>query len=154
MKPDGRLEGDEQKELVVSSALHPVLGRVLTLAPQGVGFGAVEQDLDGAGIFVRVQELAAAHLYLICDVTVAPGDLGTLPQTAGVPRAPAERLDLGGELLDHLSQFAGVGALHPLSDLSIAEQQECGEGGDAVFLGEVLVIVAVDLDKGYDVGAG
>jgi len=40
-----------------------------------------------------------------------------------------------------------------LGDLGVAEEQEGWEGGDAVFLGEGGVVVAVDLGEGDDVGA-
>lgn len=81
MELDGRLEGDKEEKLVVGSALHPILGSRCTLS-QGTRLRALKENLDRTSIVVGIQELTSSELDLICDVAVASGDLGALPDAA------------------------------------------------------------------------
>lgn len=125
MELDRGQKGYEEEELVVGTALHPVLGRAAPLF-KGAGLGRLEQDLDGARSFVGVQELTAGLFDLVCDVAAASWNLGAPPGTSAGSGALAERLDLGGEPGDDALQLSGVGSLHLFDDLGIAEDKEGG----------------------------
>lgn len=155
MNLDNTLEGNVEEQLVVSTTLDPVLGRSIGLAlVQSTWLGAIEEDLDGAKVLVSVQQLAVPNLNLIRDIAVASWDLGSLPlAVTATARTLPERLDLAEQLLDDSPQLMLVCALDFINHLSITEDEKRGERGDAIFFGDVLLVVAVDLDKGDGVGA-
>lgn len=155
MNLDNTLERNVEEQLVVSTTLDPILGRSIGLAlVQSTWLGAIEEDLDGAKVLVSVQQLAVPNLNLIRDIAVASWDLGSLPLAAtATARTLPERLDLADQLLDDSPQLMLVCALDLINHLSITEDEERGERGDAVFFGDVLLVVTVDLDEGDGVGA-
>lgn len=155
MNLDNALERNVEEQLVVSTTLDPILGRSIGLAlVQSTWLGAIEEDLDGAKVLVSVQQLAVPNLNLIRDIAVASWDLGSLPLAAtAAARTLPERLDLADQLLDDSPQLVLICALNLINHLSITEDEERGERGNAVFFGDVLLVVTVDLDEGDGVGA-
>ena len=125
MKLHSRLEGDEQKQLIISSALYPVFRRSLCLAlvVERAWLGCLPKGSDRASILISVQQLTTLELYLVGDITVTSGDLGTLPcfpASAIAGRFPG-RVNPRRQLLDDSLEFARVSPLHLLDDLPIKE---------------------------------
>ncbi len=77
------LERDEEKQLLVGVALHPVLGRGLAAIAEAGRLVALEEDAHTTGgLCVDIQELTSVQFDLTCEVSVASGDDGTTPGSA------------------------------------------------------------------------
>lgn len=126
---------------------------VLSLV-QSARFRGLEEHLDRAGILIGIQQLQATSLDLIRNIAVTSRDVGPLPRTtAPTSTSLTKRLDLRNEPLHDRLKLAGVRSLDLLLYLALAEDDECGECGDAVLLRELLLLIVVDLDEGDGVGA-
>jgi hypothetical protein len=100
------------------------------------------------------------QLDLVRDVVVAPGERGAAPVLASA--AAAARLggiaasggSRGiGELADNRLELYGVGARDAIRDVAIAENNKGWQRRDAVGLGDILLLVGIDLGEGQDARA-
>lgn len=153
MELHGRLEGNEEEQLVVSTALNPILRGTLAIAKRARLRG-LEQNLDGASLVISVQKFAASNLNLIGNVAVSSWDLGTFPGfttvttvTTARTRGLTQSANFSCQLLNHGLKFARVGPLYLLDDLSVPEEQKSGQRCDAVLLGNVFLRFGIDLHE-------
>ena len=156
MQLQHRLEWHEEQHLLIGIALNPV--PVGALAPrQRARLLFAEEHPHAASIPIDIQQFASGKLNLARNILIAARQLGAQPALATASTAApfttatTDRVHSVVKLSDYLLQLKRVCALNTLDDLAISEDDECRQRGDPVCLGDVLLLVGVDLDECHEI---
>lgn len=153
MEFDNGLERDIQKQLVICTALHVVLGGSFAVT-EAAWLGTIEENPNSPGALISVENLQITEFYLVGDVVIASWRFHTLPAGTTAGRASVfsggllvERRRQGRYLHERIPKFLRIGTLYLVDLLSICKNDEGGRVCDFVLLRELLLVVAVNLDQ-------
>lgn len=153
MEFDNGLERDVQKQLVICTALHVVLGGSLAVT-ETAWLGTIEENSNSPGVLIRVENLQITEFYLVGDVVVASWSFHTLPAGTTAGRASVfsgglliERSSQGRYFHERIPKFLRIGPLDLVDLLSICKNDEGWQVCNFVFLRELWLVVAVNLDQ-------
>lgn len=135
MQLDGCGKGDEEHELVVHVAFHPVLFALGGLAlAERRGRRRLEQRAHSAKVAVGIEKVQPAHVDHVGDIRVAAWQAGARPCTASTAATGAVEpialvLGLGGERLDCFRELLRIRARVLPYLLVVLVDDECGGAG-------------------------